>query len=673
MNKGEVAMKIRKTLRNQIIILLVAAVLMPVVVLTGYNLYNTGKNLQSQFEDNTMDNVNWINEIIKQSNKSNIESIDMLSEDPNATEIFNVESSEMWLRKSFESFLSTHKEVVNVFYGLNNGEMILNPEQKLPEGFDPRQRQWYKSALEANGGAIISDPYEDAVQKGTYIITFAKAVKDLKNGQVLGVVGIDLKLTALAESIKDLKIGDSGYAAIIDKTGRIIAHKDSNLLGKNSNDEKWIENVLASKKNGEIVTIGNERLITYSAEEKTTGWKIVSFIPENEIISKINNNRNMSLIIAVIFLILSVAAGVIFSRSATKPIINIIGALERISEGDFTEAIDKKKGISYEIEAISNAVNKMVHDMVAVLKNISETSVGIKSSSEALVSITQQSNAVGEEVARAVQQVSEGAQDQASSLDDSSVIVNKLGEEVAKVIENSESMVAASKNVRTSTEDGTHIVENLRETFTEASKANKELEQQIIVLADNSNKISAITDSIKAITEQTSLLALNASIEAARAGEAGRGFAVVAEEVRKLAEQSASSAGDINKVIADIKKSVDSVLERIQLSISLNEKSEKSVILTNSSFEIIAEASKLLEENISKVSISLQQISNSKDEVTLKIAEVAAVAQETAATTEEVSASSEEQSAGLQEVVASSEQLSSLAERLDYILSKFKI
>lgn len=665
-------MRKTKTLRNQMLVLLILAVLMPVAALTGFNMYSTNKNLRSQFEDTTADNVNWIVELIRETNKSNVESINMLSQDPNALAIFEVDSSGQWLQKSFESFMSTHKGVASVFYGLNDGKTIIAPSQDLT-GFDPRTRQWYKSAVQANGNTIITDPYEDAVQKGTYVITFAKAVKDAKSGQILGVVGIDLKLSSTADIVKNLKIGQDGYAAIVDKTETIIAHKDSKLLGKTSKDQEWVTKVLSNKDNKDKISVDGNRYITYVAEEKDTGWKVIGFMPEQEVLNKINSSRNIALIISAVFLILSVLIGTIFAGSVTKPIIKLTEVLGKISKGDFTVAIDNKKGMSYEIEIIANAINKMVQDIVSVIKNISNTSMSIKSSSEALVSITQQSNAVGEEVARAVQQVSAGAQDQAESLDESSAVVGVLGEEVIKAIENSNEMVAVSQNVKVSTEDGTHIVENLRDTFTEAFKANKELEQQINVLADNSNKISAITDTIKAITEQTSLLALNASIEAARAGEAGRGFAVVADEVRKLAEQSASSAGDINKVIIDIKKSVDAVLERVQLSIALNEKSEKSVMLTNSSFEIIEESSKLLEENIKKVNESLQEINRSKETVVQKIAEVAAVAQETAATTEEVSASSEEQSAALQEVVGSAEQLSNLAESLDEILKKFTI
>jgi methyl-accepting chemotaxis protein len=665
-------MKKKRTLRSQILVLLILAVLMPVVALTGYNLYKTNKSLKNQFKNIALDNVSWAIEVIKESNKANIESINMLAQDPNVVAILENPDSEIWLKKSFESFMSTHKDVKAVFYGLNNGKTIISPEADLT-GFDPRTRPWYKDAAQANGKAILTDPYEDDVDKGTYVITFAKAVKDSKSGQVLGVIGMDIKLSTLGGLTQNLKIGDTGYAVIFDKTGTIISHKDSSLLGKKSKDLEWAEKVVSSKESGETVAIGKDKYLSYSGTEEATGWRIAGFVPEREILAQINSDRNISLIIALIFLAVSIIAGTIFAGTITRPIVGLINGLNKISEGDFTVEINNKKGVSFEIKAISSAVNKMVQDMVVVLKNISETSLSIRNSSEALISITQQSNSVGEEVSRAIQQVSEGAQDQATSLDESSTIVSELGDEVAKAMDNSADMVAASRNVKNSTEEGTQIVEKLKVTFDESFKASKELEKQILELAEDSNRVSAITDTIKAITEQTSLLALNASIEAARAGEAGRGFAVVAEEVRKLAEQSADSAGDINKVIAGIKKSVESVLERIQSTINLNEKSEKSVMLTNSSFEIIAQAAKLLEENIAKVNDSLQEINSSKETVIQKIAEVAAVAQETAATTEEVSASAEEQSAGLQEVSGSAEQLGNLAEALDDILRKFKV
>ncbi|ERI93624.1 methyl-accepting chemotaxis protein signaling domain protein [Clostridiales bacterium oral taxon 876 str. F0540] len=665
-------MKKRTKLKTQIVIMLIAAIVVPVFIITAYNSLNTRSMLNKQYESNLSDNVNWISETIKANNKSNIESVNMLSQDPNVMAILDNKDSEVWLLKSFESFLSTHKDVLNVYYGISNGKMILAPKQELPSSYDPTKTNWYKLALEKDGQVAITQPYEDSIQKGVYEITFAKAVKDSKTNQVVGVVGIDVKLSTISKLVSQVKLGDSGYAAVMDKTGTIIAHQDSALLGKTSKDEKWIDEILNSKGSKEKHTISGKSYVTYSLTESETSWKIVGLIPESEVTNAISKSTMASIIISLILCILATIVGVWFSGSIANPINKLLGVLDKASEGDFTVIAENKKS-SYEVEMITNSINKMISNIVMLLKGIIDTSVGVKESSEGLVSIMEQSTEVGEEVSKAVQQISEGAQDQAESLDESSIIVNKLGDDVNKAIESSLSMLTASENVKKSTQEGTSVIARLKDAFKETSNANLELEQGINVLAQNSNKISSITDTIKSITEQTSLLALNASIEAARAGEAGRGFAVVADEVRKLAEQSSSSAEEINKVINDIRQSIDLVFGKIELVSKLAVNSEKGVEDTNLSFNNIEGAIKLLEENINSVNDTLQSVSARRDEVIEKITSIATVSQETAATTEEVSASSEEQSAGLQEVLASAEELRILSQKLDEMIKAFKI
>jgi methyl-accepting chemotaxis protein len=670
---GGEEMKKKKTLKKQLITILIFAILLPVVIISAYDSYVSEKTLNTQFNNNLSYNVNWTDEVIKAQNNSYIELTNMLSQDPNAQLIFANADSQKWLPGTFDSFLSTHKEITNVYYGLKDKRMLLRPAQDLPKDYDPRTRSWYTAALSNDGQVIITDPYEDASQKGMYVITVAKTVKDPKTGTVNGVVAIDIKLQNLASTISKFKIGENGYIAIVDKTGTIISHKDVNMLGKTAKDEKWIDEILSSKQvNGEY-NVNGQKLLSYNMDDKQTGWKIIGFVPKSEITAQVNQSRYVFLGIGFIFLLLAVFIGIIVSNSITKHIIKLVDKLNRVKDGDYTVTIEKPKNLSYEIEVITDSVDLVLKDMVNILKNIITTSKNIKESSEALVSVTEESSSVGEEVSRAVQQIAGGASQQAESLDSSSGVVSELGENVINARSNSNMMMNASTNVKEATKEGTLNVENLKDTFEEASKANKELQVQIEDLANKSNRIGAITDTIKSITEQTSLLSLNASIEAARAGEAGRGFAVVADEVRKLADQSAGSALEINNVITEIKNSVAVVLERIEQSITLNEKSEEKVTVTSSSFTKIEEAVKELEQNINVVDKTLEGISGNTDKVFQSITEVAAVAQETAATAEEVSASSEEQSAGLHEVVASAEQLNLLSDKLDEMVKKFKI
>ncbi|MFL0247974.1 methyl-accepting chemotaxis protein [Candidatus Clostridium stratigraminis] len=663
----------KRTLKKQLITVMLLVILFPVALISIINSYSSEKALNTQFKDTLTDNVNWTDEVIKSQNKSNIELTDMLSQDPNVQNIYKSADSQKWLSNTFDSYLSAHKDIQSVYYGLKDKRMLIKPQQPLGEDFDPRTRPWYTEAISNIGQVIITDPYEDANQKGVYDITFAKAVKDTETGEVIGVVAIDIKLQTIASSISNYKIGQNGYLAVIDKTGSIIAHKDDKMLGKTSKDEKWIDEIISSKDSNGEYNINGQKFISYKIQDKQTGWRILGLVPKSEITSEVYSQRYLAAGIGAIFLLIAFIVGLLVSNSITSSIARLVNVLNKVKEGDYTVAIEKHKNVNYEVGVITEAVDIVLKDIVNILKNILTTSKNIKESSEALVAVTEESNSVGEEVSRAVQQIAGGASQQAESLDESSTIVSELGEKVINARDNSSNMMTASANVREATKEGTHIVENLKETFEEASKANKELQVQIEDLANKSNRIGAITDTIKSITEQTSLLSLNASIEAARAGEAGRGFAVVADEVRKLADQSADSALEINNVITEIKNSVAIVLERIEQSITLNDKSEEKVIVTSSSFNKIEKAVQELEQNIKIVDNTLEGISGNTDKVFQSITEVAAVAEETAATAEEVSASSEEQSAGLHEVVVSAEQLNVLSEKLDEMVKKFKI
>ena len=407
--------------------------------------------------------------------------------------------------------------------------------------------------------------------------------------------------------------------------------------------------------------------------DEKTKLTTVGFIPIAEQSAKIMQGLTIPIIVLILSLIFVIIVGTLFSGKITKPMDRLITVLTKIKDGDFTQRVNQNKNASLEVQQIIESVNNMIEDMVIVLRNVVDNSNKVKESAESLAATTQESNAVGDEVARAVQQIAEGANEQSQILEESVNYSTTLGEEVNKTTINAKNMIKASLEVKQSTEEGIIVVNNLRTVFEENTKANDEVAKKVEILAENSNKISAITDTLKAITEQTNLLALNASIEAARAGEAGRGFAVVADEVRKLAEQSSISASEIDKVISVIRTSVNGVLEQIIYSKELNTKTDRSVQTTNETFRKIEGAMELLQKDMNSVDNSLKEINNYKDKVSEKIENASSVSQETAATSEEVSASTEEQAAGLQEIVNAAENLNALAENLREGISKFKI
>jgi Methyl-accepting chemotaxis protein len=665
-------MKGKIRLGRQIIFLLVLMALIPQCIIAMFSYYSVKENLSSIFNDYMYSNLAKVDETIKYIDKSGRETVDMLSKDPNANNILKDDSAENSFLQLANTYSTTHKQVNCAYLGVSDGRMLVQPKQDLPEGYDPRKRPWYPQAVEKNGEVVLTDPYEDAFDKGHYVISYVKSLKD-GNGQVVGVAGIDVNLKQVAQQVADIKIGNAGYAAVLDKSGRIISHKDSNFIGKTEKDETWIKDITNSSGKTLTKNINGVEFYIFVLKNAETGWSVVGFIPSAELKTKINDVVKIITIISIILVILAIIIGNLFSKSITKPIEGLVNVMGKVSKGDFTERLNENIKASFEIHSIVKSVNMMVDEVVQILKNTIESSKGIKESSDSLVMICKQSSDAGEQIATSIQAISNGALQQVESIKVGSELSSALGEKVNRCLSDSAMMIDASKKVSCSTERGMDNISKLLLSFDKTAKSDKEVLKEVTVLADNSEKVNEITDTIKNITEQTNLLALNASIEAARAGEYGKGFSVVAEEVRKLAEQSGKSAQQINDIVTQIRNSVASVLEKINYSQAISRETEINVKETSGSLEDIQQVLKTLERSILKVSNELEGINKDKNTMVNKFYEVEDIAKDTASATEESSASSEEQAGGLNEIVRAAEELNSLSESLDKAVMNFKI
>lgn len=665
-------MKKKVTLRHQIVVIFILMALVPLTIVSFFSYYTVKNNYNLIFSNYISNNLGQIDRSIKYIDKISKESVNMIAKDPNSLGLLKNPTCGQWLLGSLKSFIDSHKEVDNIYVGAIDGKLYVYPPTNLPADFDPRKRPWYKEAIAKNGETILVQPYKDA-SNGTYSITYAKTIKDQETGDIIGVAGMDIKLDDLAANVSDIKMGETGYAIITDIDGRIITHKDTSMLGKDLKAENWGQEAINSGKNGLLETIDGKQYMIYSYKNIETGWTIIGFIPIIEFNAKINNVRNFVLVLSIFVLAVAIIIGSIFSNSITKPIVSLVGTFDRLGKGDFSCKLDENINRNYEMEHIVKSLNLMIHKMVYVLKETMQTSSEIKKSSDILVGVSRESSASGEEISNAMESIATGASKQLESIEDASVVSNLLGKKVTGCIEDAERMIDASNLAKSSTQIGLYDINKLSHSFDKTYKSNKQVIEEVTILAQNSEKVNEITDTIKKITEQTNLLALNASIEAAHAGESGKGFAIVAEEVRKLAEQSSKSAEEITFIVNQIRNSINAVLDKINYSAKINQETETSLKETHISFEDIQKASRILEDRILKVSNELKNINLDKETMLEKILNICHIAEDTASATEEVSASSEQRSESFNEIVKSSENLNLLSEKMNNLIKKFNL
>lgn len=669
MKKNKKSRNFKKEIRN----LLILTAIVPLLLITIINFRSLSKSHEKLNNIRDTGRVNLLKESLNKNHLKTDRDLETLSNNSNFKKLLNLKEDEkVWIQKTLENYINTTEDSLFLYIGTKNGDFYITPNDDLGSDYDPRERDWYKDAINNPNVVMMSKPYKDDTNNKT-VITYSKAILNEK-GEVIGAIGIDKDLEKVSSLLTSLDSKQGSIGNIISEDGTIVGSKDSTLIGKTYNEIPWVKEVLeASADEQEYINVDGEYYSMVKSIDEGSNLEIVIFTPIKELIKEYISGVLIPISIVIVVLIFVGIISKLYSKRLSNSIMEVVRILNKLENGDFTENIVVKDIYNEEVNSMLRALNSLVKDMVILLSGVKESANKVNVGATTLFDIIVESTHVGDEITTSVQEIAEGATNQAGQLDEGVKIVTELENEINKSVNSSKKMLEASKEVKESSSDGAIAIKKLSGKYDENLKANDNIIKKVDLLTEKSNEVSIIIEAIKSITEQTNLLALNASIEAARAGEVGRGFAVVADEVRKLAEESAKSATEINSVLDEIKSSISELYEDTLITSKINKETEESLIITREKFELIANSIVDLESNINEVSVSLVKINTSKDNVVYKISEVSAVGQETAAITEEVSAATEEQLAGLQEMENQAQDLKSSVDILEKLISKFKV
>lgn len=396
-------------------------------------------------------------------------------------------------------------------------------------------------------------------------------------------------------------------------------------------------------------------------------------------LAKINDSMKNLLFIIIISFVVMLLAVYLLSSTLTKPLSGISQTLDHISQGDLCIKIDSRVQEKYlkrkdEIGDLARGLYKMIENLRNMVHQISITAEETASSSEQLTQVAHNISANMTEVSASTEEIAAGMQENSASIEEVNASTEEMSASLTELNREAESgngmaketearAVDLQKHAESSRTSTINIYENIE------TKLKKAIEEAKIV-----DEISVLATSIGQIADQTNLLALNAAIEAARAGEQGRGFAVVAEEVRKLAEESASIVTNIQQLTGDVQMSMGDLTNNSdQLLNFINKeviKDYDALVEIGNQYKVDANT---YASFATMVNERIAHALNAANEIITAIEGVASTVEQSAAGSQEIARGAEHANKDLQDITESANVMEQNSQKLNELVKQFKL
>ncbi len=476
---------------------------------------------------------------------------------------------------------------------------------------------------------------------------------------------------------------ESSYTYIVDSEGNMLYHPNKDKIGKS------VENVIVKgyiqdlksgiKHDTGVVEYDYNGSIKYAACYTDGNGRFILVVSADDD-DVLKDSASLIVKVTAISLIIGMAAIVvvfIFIRKIVAPLSYAANAVEELAALDFRVKNERQErrfaGLKDEVGNIMRAVLKLRGELTAVVTELKNQSGNLFEQSDSLSKSASDTMNNMKDTDRAVDEMANGATMLAQETQSASENVIEIGNMIDKVNDNTEELAKDADNMK-------ELGENAENILRQLIAGQKEMVTHIGVVNDKTHeankaagKISEVVNLITEIASQTNLLSLNASIEAARAGEAGRGFAVVAENIKQLAEQTTSSAADIQDIIHDLEQKSGETVEKTEaVNNIVNKQSEDMKQTADILNQVITGITGLIDK-IDSIAVSVANMDKSKENVVDVIGNLSSVSQENAASTEETSASTTMAMETAKKIADEAVKLKDIAQELEDRMKQFII
>lgn len=572
-------------------------------------------------------------------------------------------------------------------YLANYGSTVIASKVKKPIGITLRKDDSLKSLQSAvfASEAVYNTGIMESPTTGKLVISMYYPIYDDAK-KPLGFVGGAIyaeELNSILNSLKLDGLDNCKYMMLDTNKGTYIYNSDNKKIGTKV-EESNLLNIINNVKNNKNIdtetleykdTNTNEDMLSVYKNLSSFGWVFVIEDNENEVYAASRSLSFTLLVICLIVLIAVVLISLLLVKKVSKDIKNISEIIKKIGTLDLSNErnLNIYTGRGDEIGLISDSVVKLVDTIKGTVLKLSDKTSTLSGTADKILNAFEVTVESVSQVERAVQEIAEGASNQAADTQKASESIIVIGDMVTDTTNEAKKL---HSNALEMYDTNTLAMK----TLDELNSVNIKTRDSINIIYEQTNstnesvvKIREATLLITSIADETNLLSLNASIEAARAGEQGRGFAVVASQIQKLAEQSNSSAKKIEQIVTKLINDSDKAVRTMEEVKEIMQQQSQYVSKVKSVFDQVETYMKNSINEVLNISKKAEDLNRARETVLDVVQNLSAIAEENAASTEQTSAVFTTVDQAIKTISNTASELTSISTDIEENISVFKI
>lgn len=527
---------------------------------------------------------------------------------------------------------ASSSEFINAITVFGSYGQGISSAGSLPNGFYSTFQNSFTGDAE-NGVWIGSHDELDQelnIDKSRYAASYVKSFINFD-----GYVVIDINTKAITNVLKNLVLDDGIMIGYIAPNGTEILNteKQSSIFS----DQDFFKKTATSNSSlSSMIKYNKENYMFIYSPIAGTGSSVCCLVPEKVMLSQAYEIRNMTIGITIVAIITALLIALVLALGIHKAINRIIAVLEKAANGDLTGHVSIKR--KDEFGRLSRSINDMISNMKVLLDKVNQISSLVQSSSNDVTQTSEILVSSSDEICNAISDIESGASSQAREAEKCLEQMAGLSEKMNILSTNTNAIENISRNTKTYVGQGIDIMAQLNKCSKDTQEVTDAIIEGINKLNEESRTIENIVEVISGISDQTSLLSLNASIEAARAGESGKGFAVVADEIRKLADESMQAVSGISDIITRINTQTEITVQTAKQAEQIVGSQQEALTTTMKLFNGINKHVEELANNLDDITNGIEQMSFAKEQTLSAIQSISDVSEQSASATTEVSA-----------------------------------